>query len=106
MWPELCQLIRLLICRLTTYIGNESGLLDASGGDEDNQEMAIKSATFGRVELSGDDAARFIRHMSDDNAVPAAQATLGLGRALLARKSAADKPASTAKLVITVKRGK
>lgn len=68
--------------------------------------MAIKSATFGRVELSGDDAARFIRHMSDDKAVPAAQATLGLGRNLLARKSAAGTQKSDAKLVITVKRGK
>jgi len=27
--------------------------------------MAIKSTTFGRVELSGNDAARFVTHMND-----------------------------------------
>ena len=28
--------------------------------------MAIKTTTFGRVELSGDDAVRFIQHMNED----------------------------------------
>lgn len=28
--------------------------------------MAIKTTTFGRVELSGDDATRFIQHMNED----------------------------------------
>ena len=28
--------------------------------------MAIKTTTFGRVELSGNDAARFIQHMNED----------------------------------------
>jgi len=28
--------------------------------------MAIKTSTFGRVELSGKDAARFIQHMNED----------------------------------------
>lgn len=28
--------------------------------------MAIKTSTFGRVELSGKDAARFIKHMKED----------------------------------------
>lgn len=28
--------------------------------------MAIKSTTFGRTELSGQDAARFIQHMNED----------------------------------------
>ncbi len=36
--------------------------------------MAIKSSTFGRVELSGKDAARFVQHMSEDKANPLALA--------------------------------
>ena len=28
--------------------------------------MAIKSSTFGRAELSGKDAARFVQHMNED----------------------------------------
>ena len=28
--------------------------------------MAIKTSTFGRVELSGKDAARFVQHMNED----------------------------------------
>lgn len=28
--------------------------------------MAIKTTTFGRIELSGNDAARFIQHMNED----------------------------------------
>jgi hypothetical protein len=28
--------------------------------------MAIKSSTFGRVELGGKDAARFVQHMNED----------------------------------------
>lgn len=36
--------------------------------------MAIKSSTFGRVELSGKDAARFVQHMNEDKANPLALA--------------------------------
>ncbi|AUZ85136.1 hypothetical protein [Methylophaga nitratireducenticrescens] len=44
--------------------------------------MAIKSSTFGRVELSGEEAARFIRHMKEDKPNPLAQASLEAGRRL------------------------
>lgn len=46
--------------------------------------------------LSGDAAARFIRHMRDDRAVPVAQATLDLSRTLFVWKFAAYKPAGSA----------
>jgi hypothetical protein len=42
--------------------------------------MAIKSSTFGRVELSGEDAARFIKHINEDKANPLALAALARGR--------------------------
>ncbi len=42
--------------------------------------MAIKSSTFGRVELSGKDAARFVQHMNEDKANPLAFAALARGR--------------------------
>ena len=42
--------------------------------------MAIKSSTFGRVELSGKDAARFVQHMNEDKANPLAVAALAHGR--------------------------
>ncbi|MEQ1619800.1 MAG: hypothetical protein ABL919_00240 [Methylococcales bacterium] len=42
--------------------------------------MAIKSSTFGRVELRGKDAARFVQHMNDDKANPLALAALTRGR--------------------------
>ena len=42
--------------------------------------MAIKSNTFGHVELSGKDAAWFIRHMSEDKPNPLALAALARGR--------------------------
>ena len=42
--------------------------------------MAIKSSTFGRVELSGKDAARFVQHMSEDKDNPLALAALARGR--------------------------
>lgn len=45
--------------------------------------MAIKSSTFGRVELSGRDAARFLRHMEEDKPNNLAQASLARGRDLL-----------------------
>lgn len=45
--------------------------------------MAIKTSTFGRVELSGNEAARFLRHMAEDKPNPRAQATLVRGRAVL-----------------------
>ena len=41
--------------------------------------MAIKSSTFGRVKLSGKDAARFVQHMNEDKANPLALA-LARGR--------------------------
>lgn len=45
--------------------------------------MSIKTSTFGRVELSGKEAARFVQHMHEDKPNPAAQATLARGRGLL-----------------------
>jgi hypothetical protein len=42
--------------------------------------MAIKSSTFGRVELSGKDAVRFVQHMNEDKANPLALAALARGR--------------------------
>lgn len=45
--------------------------------------MAIKSSTFGRVELSGNDAKRFLRHMAEDKPNNRAQASLARGRDLL-----------------------
>jgi hypothetical protein len=50
--------------------------------------MAIHSTTFGRVELSGKDAERFQRHMSEDKPNPAAEASLARGREMLLRMSA------------------
>lgn len=46
--------------------------------------MAIKSTTFGRVELSGKDAARFIRHMNEDSPNPKVKQALNRGRSILA----------------------
>ena len=47
--------------------------------------MAIHSSTFGRVELSGKDAERFQRHMTEDKPNPAAVASLARGREMLLR---------------------
>ncbi|MGZ8225778.1 MAG: hypothetical protein ACXWT3_03950 [Methylococcaceae bacterium] len=44
--------------------------------------MAIKSSTFGRVELSGKDAARFVEHINEDKPNPLALAALARGRAI------------------------
>ncbi|MGI2181058.1 hypothetical protein ACRN9F_02215 [Shewanella oncorhynchi] len=49
--------------------------------------MAIKSSTFGRVELSGKDAARFIKHMQEDKPNPAVKSSLARGRDILAAMS-------------------
>ncbi len=51
--------------------------------------MAIKSSTFGRVELSGADAGRFIRHINEDKAKPQVRASLRRGRDIL-KKIAAE----------------
>jgi hypothetical protein len=45
--------------------------------------MAIKTSIFGRVELSGQEAAQFLKHMHEDKPNPVAQATLARGRELL-----------------------
>lgn len=42
--------------------------------------MAIKTSTFGRVEISGKEAARFVRHMEEDKSNKAAQTALVRGR--------------------------
>ncbi|MDP1526395.1 MAG: hypothetical protein Q8M20_11340 [Rhodocyclaceae bacterium] len=47
--------------------------------------MAILSTTFGRVELSGKEAERFQRHMTEDQPNLAAKASLARGKAMLAR---------------------
>lgn len=53
--------------------------------DPYNECMAILSTTFGRVELSGKEADRFQRHMTEDKPNPAAKASLARGQAMLAR---------------------
>jgi hypothetical protein len=50
-----------------------------------NHCMAIQSTTFGRVELSGKEAERFQRHMTEDKPNLAAKASLARGQAMLAR---------------------
>lgn len=47
--------------------------------------MAIKSSTFGRVELSGVEAVRFIKHMNEDKPNIQAKSALKRGRAILAK---------------------
>jgi hypothetical protein len=47
--------------------------------------MAIKTSTFGRVELSGKEAARFIQHMHENKPNPTARATLARGRDVLSQ---------------------
>ncbi len=45
--------------------------------------MAIKSSTFGRLELSGKDAARFTQHMNEDKPNEKVKLALERGRKLL-----------------------
>ena len=47
--------------------------------------MAIKSSTFGRTELSGKDAARFIVLMNESKPDPKLKEKLSKGRALRAK---------------------
>ena len=47
--------------------------------------MAIQSDNFGRVRLSGEDAARFIVHMNEDKPNPKVQAAIQRGRVALER---------------------
>jgi hypothetical protein len=56
--------------------------------------MAIQSTTFGRVELSGKEAERFQRHMTEDKPNVAAKASLARGQAMLSR-TASDREAKT-----------
>lgn len=53
--------------------------------------MTIKTTTFGHVELSGKEAARFIRHMEEDKPNKAAQASLARGREVLRQLSNSSK---------------
>ncbi len=46
--------------------------------------MPIKSTTFGGVELSGKDAARFIKHMHEDKPNPIVKSSLTMGRKIIA----------------------
>jgi hypothetical protein len=54
--------------------------------------MAIHTSTFGRVELSGKDAERFQRHMTEDKPNPAAEASLARGREMLRRINVPAQP--------------
>nr|WP_314400312.1 hypothetical protein [Pseudomonas lundensis] len=45
--------------------------------------MAIKSETFGRVELSDKDAARFLQHLKEDAPNQNAKASYKRGKAIL-----------------------
>lgn len=53
--------------------------------------MAIKSTTFGRTELSGKDAARFIRHMNEDKPNEKVKNALEKGRQAFALVNARSK---------------
>jgi len=59
--------------------------------------MAIQSSTFGRVELSGKEAERFQRHMTEDKPNFAAKASLARGQEMLARIATARQVKSTNK---------
>lgn len=45
--------------------------------------MAITSSAFGRTELSGEDAARFLRHVQEDGPNPLAIEAYKRGKAVL-----------------------
>lgn len=45
--------------------------------------MAITSSAFGRTELSGEDAARFLRHIQEDGPNPRAIEAYKRGKAVL-----------------------
>ncbi len=47
--------------------------------------MAIKSSTFGRVELNGSDADKFLQIMNERKSNPRASAALKRGREILKR---------------------
>jgi hypothetical protein len=47
--------------------------------------MAIKSSTFGRVELNGSDADKFLQIMNERKSNPKASAALMRGREILKR---------------------
>ncbi|MFM5402978.1 MULTISPECIES: hypothetical protein [Aeromonas] len=56
--------------------------------------MAIKSDHFSRVQLTGEDAARFLVHLNEDQPNPRAQRALERGRQMLAKlKATEDKSA-------------
>ena len=50
--------------------------------------MAIKTSTVGRVELSGNDAVRFVKHMDEDKPNPSVESALTQGRAILKKMQA------------------
>ncbi len=45
--------------------------------------MAIKTSTFGRLELSGQEAVRFLRHLAEDKPKQEAKQSLQRGREAL-----------------------
>lgn len=55
--------------------------------------MAIKSSTFGRVELSGQDAKRFVQRMNEVKPDPAIKQAASRGRDILARMNASKQVA-------------
>lgn len=59
--------------------------------------MAIQSTTFGRIELSGKEAERFQRHMTEDKPNLAAKASLARGQAMLARISSVSQAKTNGK---------
>ena len=63
----------------------EIARIAARSAEAYNLNMAIQSTTFGRVELSGKEAERFQRHMTEDKPNVAAKASLARGQAMLAR---------------------
>lgn len=69
----------------------------ARSADAYNHLMAIQSTTFGRVELSGREAERFQRHMTEDKPNLAAKASFARGQAMLARIASAPQAKSSGK---------
>lgn len=55
-------------------------------------DMAIKSSTFGRVELTGKDAKSFVERMQNVKPDPKVKAAAARGSAILARMQASKKP--------------
>jgi hypothetical protein len=55
----------------------------ATGPNKRGKHMAIKTSTFGRLELSGKEAEQFLKQVDENKPNPQASAALQRGRAIL-----------------------